>query len=426
MQAPPPIRFAEDEVSPPPQVYSPSGATDGLYPEVVKPPPEHRQYPEVLPTPVTPLKRNASQWNCFGLQRKRFILLICAIIFVVAGAIVGGVVGGVVGSQQKGTKSSSSPEATSTSVGDNSEDDDASSASTTSPTAWTSTTVTASDSSSTDSVGIAAAISFPDGDIPSIQVLYQTDSSSSLKYRIYVDPDGYGTEKTLRLSQPAEESMPMSITSTTDSDGNTIMNLFYICNSDIETEIVWAIVTCVKGKKTCSETSSDIIATNPDADIHPESKIAAVWLGKAVDGSSIALTLASGPVINVFFVGSDSERPEVITYDQDQGWLDGVEIDDSSIPGWTPTVQLAACYEPTPDLYRLYYTKEVSGQIMEWWRYRSDEKWLAPGASPEWLPADSGLAALCWEDQGRLLYFGKEILKESVLSNGSWVGTNDI
>ena len=168
--------------------------------------------------------------------------------------------------------------------------------------------------------------------------------------------------------------------------------------------------------------------------------------GNASVGSSIAATFGTDYSILVVYASAADGSFMSATYNHpNTGWTHGekllhksvcvwLEVEsltfhildtplDTSIgPGMTKTSPFAACYEPVIDVFRAYYVRSDTREIIEYWRY-SGGVWNSPGQSDEWKISDAGLGAVCWSDQARLLYLSGGRWAQSLLSNGTWHST---
>ena len=143
--------------------------------------------------------------------------------------------------------------------------------------------------------------------------------------------------------------------SRTDGSNNTQVSLFYTYRTGDRTDIAMSGLKCTKGAASCSEVTSSLITKGSAEKVHSQSAIAAVWLedmkslrvyyqsetgsimelggdgsaestwttrdmgGRAVDGSGLAVSVAPGPILNVFYASYPNGLPAVSMFTGD--WL---------------------------------------------------------------------------------------------------------
>ncbi|KAH8880587.1 hypothetical protein GQ53DRAFT_755008, partial [Thozetella sp. PMI_491] len=455
-------------------VYPEVAYNQHSYPEVLPPPAylDKGPYPEATSVPLDKSSDNlggqavvdqeaarptTEKPRGFVLTRKWIIALVVGVIVIVVAAVVGGVVASKANSNGAANEKNSSGSgggAATTSSGTGS------GSSTRTSTASTSTATGASSSSSANLVPAAvAAVDTTNGKNPSIQVFYQAAGSTDIKYSTYGGGASFNLTDKLDVSSAPSLKTPMALVSRLDDSSNVLATLFYISSSGDSSSISKMEISCQKSYLTCSTTSTSVITTNATNKVHPQSGLAAVWLGdsgarvyyqsesgslvelngaseaksgwkdgelkaSAAAGSRIAATWATGPKISVFYADSQSNLPSELVYDG--GWKSAVNVATGSPSSWNVSSSLAACYVPTPDTFRFYYSDTTTGTIVEYLRSGSDTAWTKSGSSTKWSTADSGIAAVGWLDQVRLYYMSGSELQQSLLGNGTWKSTSSI
>ncbi|KAH8669013.1 hypothetical protein BX600DRAFT_511059 [Xylariales sp. PMI_506] len=391
-------------------------------------------------------------------------------VLVVTGAIIGG----VVGSQQHHAsyQPTETPRPTSNSIF-------SSATTTTAPASTTqiSTALPTRQPSLSAAVidGLSSNLLDDSNDYAVIQIFYQVDSDETLRYRLMSNGNQYGLTYNLTLSLAVQSEGPFAVSSRLDNS-STLVNLFYFHQPTTDTgtriDVVMAALRCDYNIG-CFEINSTIITANATENIHPQSRIAVVWLENsdtdfrvyyqseggsiiensggnaassgwstssfavdAVSGTSIAVLWAPGPTINVFYVGADltSTMPMLLPYGTKEWQMYGplainngsdagktINSTAAAASGWDRAVQLAACYEAALDTYRVYYAESQSGTIFEYSRAGSSGNWTL-GTSWAWGTPDNGIGAVGWGDEVSLFYLTDGSLEQSSLKNGSWTG----
>lgn len=393
-------------------------------------------FPEGHVNPAPP-REDADTKRLCGMRRSTALILLCIGALLLIGAIVGGVVGksshGASGDQTAANTIASSTSSVS-SVG-----------STAPSTATATATVLAASSRP-----ISASVSFPDGSV-GIQLVYQELDSPDIKYRLYLPREQYEAEQNVSLGIRPNLGTGLAATAVADSDGGTEFTLFYLSG---QAQVVQATLHCAQNSITCSTTSNNIIVSDTGL-IHESSSLAAVYLGQgstwrvyfqttsgriaeldgdhewnsrviggnASVGSSIAATFGTDYTIIVVYASAADGSFMSATYNHpNNAWTHDTPLDTSIGPGMTKTSPFAACYEPVVDVFRVYYVRSDTREIIEYWRYGGGA-WNSPDQSDEWKISDAGLGAVCWSDQARLLYLSGGRWAQSLLSNGTWNST---
>ena len=237
----------------------------------------------------------------------------------------------------------------------------------------------------------------------------------------------------------------MALTSQTSSGGDTRLDLFWLVTANGRTDIARSLILCKRSAVDCTEEEAGgVITARVTYKVSPDSHLAAVrvgnnsrsalrlyyqseggevvelngdgadtrgnWMdvvvgGRAVNGTHLAASVSRNRellVISVFYTAADGGLPTLVEFKN--GWLarksrlgrreerdeeklteSAAQTIDSKPPsGWSSAASLAACYEPVPDIYRLYTVSARSGEIIEYWRIGPTGEWTRSGSSSAW------------------------------------------
>jgi len=179
--------------------------------------------------------------------------------------------------------------------------------------------------------------------------MYQTNTSD-IFYRLYLTGSSFEAERQLKLSVPPKPGAALSLCSRSDAQGNSLLDLFYTYKSGDRTDIIRSEITCEKGSPRCTETSSTNTTAAAQYPVHPQSKLASLWLGGsqftfrtfyqtlngslvqlagdngqfehtligpgivAANGSAIATAIGSGPDLSITYLANGTMVPTEVMW----------------------------------------------------------------------------------------------------------------
>lgn len=279
-----------------------------------------------------------------GLKKKTFFIILAVAIIVIAGAIAGGVAGGLTANNS----SNSDSDADTDSSGDthDSNDDNENSA--------TKTTVGSPGPTGPTAPEDRAMAASTSSDF-NVQLFYQDLNTTDILYRRIQD-DKAADEKTLDLDIEPQWGSSIAATVLNGSD-HISARVFYVTIDEGSRQVAQATLECEADGETCSTKSNSIISANMTGDIHPNTKLSALYLrddfvrvfyqaggghiwvltndgdddkwgqthmvSRAYPGSGIVAAAPNDDDIHLFFVSGESERLRFMVYSDILGADDG-------------------------------------------------------------------------------------------------------
>ncbi|KAM0427320.1 hypothetical protein ACHAPT_007755 [Fusarium lateritium] len=413
----------------------------------------------------------------FGMKRRKFLIVLAAIMLMLAGVTVGGTVGGI--KANKGDDNSKEDGGGGGGGGgDGGNGDDST------PTTTDTGPVPRKTGPIDADERFLAAVVAADDDDENFQVFYNDLNTTNILYRRMHDDDG-GPEHTLDLDIEPNYGTPLAVTLRLASSVMTTQ-LFYVTTEDNETQIAQVTLNCGNlnvddddgedndddddgeddddnnqaggnansGTAACAVTSNSIISSNLTNGVHPDSKLAALrlgndsvrvyfqaggtniwalngddadaegWAGSNLmagvrPGSSIAATRSNATDVHVFFVANQTGWLRTFNYADVLGSDDSQVVDDQPGSSWRATAPFDATYIPALNSYRIFYTNPSSGTIVSYFRNGAQADWRS-NTDGAWGNPASGIAAVGWQDNVRLFYYQGGRLTMSVNDGDDW------
>ncbi|KAH7272107.1 hypothetical protein MRS44_002614 [Fusarium solani] len=413
----------------------------------------------------------------FGMKRRKFLIVLAAIMFMLVAATVGGTVGGIHANKGDDNGKEDGGGGGGDGGGDGGDDNDDSTPTTTD----TGPVPRKTGPIDADERFLAAVVAADDDD-ENFQVFYNDLNTTNILYRRMHDDDG-GAEHTLDLDIEPNYGTPLAATLRLASSIMTTQ-LFYVTTEDNETQIAQVTLNCGNlnaddddgdddndddgdddddnqaggtansGTAACAVTSNSIISTNLTNGVHPDSKLAALrlsndstrvyfqasgtniwvlngddadaegWVGSNLmggvrPGSSIAATRSNATDTHVFFVANSTGWMRTLNYADVLGSDDSQVVDDQPGSSWRASAFFDATYIPSLNSYRVFYTNPSSGSIVSYFRNGAQADWTSNNDNAWGRPA-SGITAVGWQDNVRLFYYQSGRLTMSANDGDDW------
>ncbi|KAL2694459.1 hypothetical protein Neosp_001037 [[Neocosmospora] mangrovei] len=416
----------------------------------------------------------------FGMKRRKFLIVLAAIMFMLVAATVGGAVGGTQANKgDDNGKEDGGGGGGGGGDGDGGNDNDDSTPTTTD----TGPVPRKTGPIDADERFLTAVIAADDDD-ENFQVFFNDLNTTNILYRRMHDDDG-GAEHTLDLEIEPNYGTPLAATLRLASSIMTTQ-LFYVTTEDNETQIAQVTLNCGNlnvddddgdddndddgedgddddnqaggtansGTAACAVTSNSIISTNLTNGVHPDTKLAALrlgndstrvyfqasgsniwalngddadaegWVGSNLmggvrTGSSIAATRSNATDVHVFFVANSTGFMRTFNHADALDSDDSQVVDDEPASSWQASAFFDATYIPSLNSYRVFYTNPSSGSIVSYSRSGTQTTWTSNSDNAWGRPA-SGITAVGWEDNIRLFYYQSSSLTMSVNDGDDW------
>lgn len=278
--------------------------------------------------------------------------------------------------------------------------------------------------------------------------------TTTIKYRlVWNDTAREENDLTLDIQPRIGASIAATTTNSTSGDSVTVY-LFYTTVSKDVLAIAQATLECSRDGATCTVDTNEIISGAQDKALNDDTSLAAtllgdgtslrvfhqvsglrIWaligdtnnisswtvqnlVGPAFSGSGIGASVANATTITLGFVANGTHNLRYTQYDDSIGQTSVKSLDDTPGSGFTPTVQIATCYQPDNDVVHLYYVAPSNREIIE---YQFINSTWNVGSKDVWGTSDGAMAAIAWSDQIRLLYMNDGKLAMSAHNGKRWL-----